>query len=79
MLDAGSSNGRTADSGSAGLGSNPSPAGWPLRLVAQDVGFSVRKQGFDSPRGYFFLPGAASLHQRRPFLFHRGTPSSIYK
>ena len=24
----------------------------PLRLVAQDIGFSVRKQGFDSPRGY---------------------------
>ena len=25
----------------------------PLRLVAQDIGFSVREQGFDSPRGYF--------------------------
>ena len=25
---------------------------WPLRLVAQDAGFSVRRQGFDSPRGY---------------------------
>ncbi len=24
----------------------------PLRLVAQDIGFSVRRQGFDSPRGY---------------------------
>jgi hypothetical protein len=24
----------------------------PLRLVAQDIGFSVREQGFDSPRGY---------------------------
>lgn len=28
------------------------PFSGPLRLVAQDVGFSVRKQGFDSPRGY---------------------------
>lgn len=26
----------------------------PLRLVAQDIGFSVREQGFDSPRGYWF-------------------------
>ena len=25
----------------------------PLRLVAQDIGFSVREQGFDSPRGYW--------------------------
>ena len=25
----------------------------PLRLVAQDIGFSVREQGFDSPRGYY--------------------------
>ena len=25
----------------------------PLRLVAQDIGFSVREQGFDSPRGSF--------------------------
>lgn len=24
----------------------------PLRLAAQDVGFSARKQGFKSPRGY---------------------------
>ena len=24
----------------------------PLRLVAQDIGFSVQRQGFDSPRGY---------------------------
>ena len=33
----------------------------PLRLVAQDIGFSVLVQGFDSPRGYprqkvVFLP-----------------------
>ena len=26
----------------------------PHRLVAQDVGFSVRKPGFDSPWGYMF-------------------------
>ncbi len=26
----------------------------PLRLVAQDIGFSVREQGFDSPRGYIW-------------------------
>jgi hypothetical protein len=26
----------------------------PHRLVAQDVGFSVRKPGFDSPWGYSF-------------------------
>ena len=32
----------------------------PLRLVAQDIGFSVREQGFDSPRGYF-TPGSAGL------------------
>ena len=25
----------------------------PLRLVAQDIGFSAREQGFDSPRGYY--------------------------
>jgi hypothetical protein len=25
----------------------------PHRLVAQDIGFSVREQGFDSPWGYF--------------------------
>ncbi len=25
---------------------------WPLRLAAQDVALSRRKQGFDSPRGY---------------------------
>ncbi len=25
----------------------------PLRLVAQDIGFSVRRQGFDSPRGCY--------------------------
>jgi eukaryotic-like serine/threonine-protein kinase len=35
----------------------------PLRLVAQDVGFSVRKQGFDSPRGYCELAGSP---RRRP-------------
>ncbi len=29
----------------------PSPLR-PLRLVAQDLGFSVRLQGFESPRGY---------------------------
>lgn len=28
----------------------------PLRLVAQDIGFSVREQGFDSPRGYYINP-----------------------
>ena len=28
--------------------------GCPLRLVAQDTGFSVQRQGFDSPRGYFY-------------------------
>ena len=27
----------------------------PLRLVAQDIGFSVRRQGFDSPRGYLAI------------------------
>ncbi len=29
----------------------------PLRLVAQDIGFSVRRQGFDSPRGYLVGAG----------------------
>ena len=27
----------------------------PLRLVAQDTGFSVQRQGFDSPRWYLML------------------------
>ena len=31
----------------------------PLRLVAQDIGFSVRRQGFDSPRGCFLTLIAA--------------------
>ena len=38
----------------------------PLRLVAQDTGFSVQRQGFDSPRGYLatwqgFAPGSKWL------------------
>ena len=31
----------------------------PLRLEAKDIGFSVREQGFESPRGYW-TQGAAS-------------------
>ena len=34
----------------------------PLRLVAQDIGFSVREQGFDSPRGYIIKPCTARLY-----------------
>lgn len=41
----------------------------PLRLVAQDVGFSVRKQGFDSPRGY--LRNGRVVNDARPFFIVR--------
>ena len=34
----------------------------PLRLVAQDIGFSVQRQGFDSPRGYFYKPRVLFSH-----------------
>lgn len=42
------------------------PFSGPLRLVAQDVGFSVRKQGFDSPRGYF---GTFSRFAKKSFFY----------
>src|SRR5690606_12367215 len=34
----------------------------PLRLVAQDIGFSVREQGFKSPRGYSNSPRGEFFH-----------------
>ena len=47
----------------------------PLRLVAQDIGFSVREQGFDSPRGYISIlsvglspPAVATTRRRFVFL-----------
>ena len=40
-------------------------AGCPLRLVAQDIWFSARGQGFDSPRGYLtFRQASAGICNR---------------
>ena len=43
-----SSNGKTADSGSAYRGSNPCGAAGPYRLTVQDAALSRLKYGFDS-------------------------------
>ena len=53
--------------------SSSSPAR-PLRLVAQDIGFSVRRQGFDSPRGCYgcFKNYCWKLDLRRNFVWRLG-------
>ncbi len=56
----------------------------PLRLVAQDIGFSVRRQGFGSPRGYLtqsLVPQGFVSFLSRPFRLDVGpyTPNTLIR